>query len=306
VDVRDESRAAVAAGPLGRHVAYHGYRFDTGAPGTHRGLPSPYLTLIVSLDEPLAMRGDAGVVRRDLVLGGLHAEPVTIVHDGRQHGVHVVLDPIAARALLGAPTAALAGGDAGSLDALDVLGRDAVELHERVSEQPGWAARFAVLDEILTRRITAGHETGSGPGAAVRPEVRWAWRRLVAGGASVRDTAAQVGWSERHLSRRFAAEFGVGPKVAARLARFDRARRRIAAQATAGHPLGLADVAAEEGYADQAHLAREFAALAGCAPSRWVAEEVGYVQDGGGPVPEDSLHERQDASHAGLAHPPRP
>jgi AraC-like DNA-binding protein len=301
VDVRDEGRAAVGAGPLGRHVAYHGYHFDTGAPGTHRGLPSPFLTLIVSLDEPLAMRGDAGVVCRDVVLGGLHAQPVTIVHDGRQHGVHVVLDPVAARALLGAPTAALAGGDAGSLDAFDVLGRDAVELHERVSAQPDWAARFAVLDEILGRRIAGVSERASG----VRPEVRWAWRRLVAGGSSVRDTAAQVGWSERHLARRFAAEFGVGPKVAARMARFDRARRRIAAQAAGGRPLGLADVAAEEGYADQAHLAREFAALAGCAPSRWVAEEVGYVQDAGGPVPEDSHHERQDASHAGLAHPPR-
>ncbi len=273
----------MARGALGRHVAYHGYRFDTGAPGTHRGLPSPYLTLIVSLDAPLAMQGDTGVVRRDTVVGGLHAEPVTIVHDGRQHGVHVVLDPVAARALLGAPTSALSGGGTGALDAADVLGRDAVELHERVSGLAGWTARFAVLDEILGRRIAAGR----GAGLGVRDEVRWAWRRLVAGGTSVRDAAADVGWSERHLSRRFAAEFGVGPKVAARMARFDRARRRIAAQAVTGHPLGLADVAADEGYADQAHLAREFTALAGCNPSRWVAEEVGYVQDGVGPVPEN-------------------
>jgi AraC-like DNA-binding protein len=36
----------------------------------------------------------------------------------------------------------------------------------------------------------------------------------------------------------------------------------------------LADLAADCGYFDQAHLAREFRALAGCPPSQWLAEEV--------------------------------
>ncbi len=34
---------------------YSGYRQAGLAPGRHRGLPSPYLTLIVTLDEPLAV-----------------------------------------------------------------------------------------------------------------------------------------------------------------------------------------------------------------------------------------------------------
>ncbi len=41
-----------------------------------------------------------------------------------------------------------------------------------------------------------------------------------------------------------------------------------------GLPAGrcIADVAAECGYADHAHLVREFRALAGCTPSKYVAE----------------------------------
>ena len=34
------------------------------------------------------------------------------------------------------------------------------------------------------------------------------------------------------------------------------------------------------GYFDQAHLAREFRALAGCPPSQWLAEEFRNVQAG--------------------------
>ncbi len=40
----------------------------------------------------------------------------------------------------------------------------------------------------------------------------------------------------------------------------------------------LARLAAEAGYYDQAHLAREFRGLAGCSPSAWLAEEFRNVQ----------------------------
>jgi AraC-like DNA-binding protein len=40
----------------------------------------------------------------------------------------------------------------------------------------------------------------------------------------------------------------------------------------------LADLAAAAGYYDQAHLAAEFRLLAGCPPSRWLAEEFRFFQ----------------------------
>jgi AraC-like DNA-binding protein len=47
-----------------------------------------------------------------------------------------------------------------------------------------------------------------------------------------------------------------------------------------GTPHRLADLAVTCGYFDQAHLAREFRALAGCPPSQWLAEEFRNVQAG--------------------------
>jgi hypothetical protein len=52
-----------------------------------------------------------------------------------------------------------------------------------------------------------------------------------------------VGWSSRLLSQRFHAEFGLTPKAAARVVRFDRARRLLQRRAAAGQPPALADLA---------------------------------------------------------------
>ena len=74
--------------------------------------------------------------------------------------------------------------------------------------------------------------------------------------------ARDVGWSRRRLHERFTGEFGVAPKEAARLHRFDHARRLV----DAGRD--LAAVAFEAGFADQAHLSREWRALTGRAPTQ--------------------------------------
>ncbi len=84
----------------------------------------------------------------------------------------------------------------------------------------------------------------------------------------------ETGWSARHLSASLRRETGLSPKVAARVLRFDRARRLIAAAPASR----LADVAPACGYADQSHLDRDFREFAGAAPSRWLADEVRNVQ----------------------------
>ncbi len=114
------------------------------------------------------------------------------------------------------------------------------------------------------------------------PEIDWAWRRLIRSGGTARVSAlaAETGWSGRHLTSRFRAETGLTPKTAARVIRFHRARHLLAAHVAAGEPVRLADLAMTCGYFDQAHLAREFRALAGVPPSQWLAEEFRNVQAG--------------------------
>ena len=271
----DEHHRGIPAEPLRPYVAaYTGYRQRGVPPARHRGLPSPYLTLIFTLDEPLTIvahpdprqpPGEYGAL-----LGGLHSVPALITHAGAQSGIQVALRPLGARALLGLPAGELAALD---LPAEAVLGGVCAELREKLQSAAGWPERFAVLDEILLRRAAD---------ADVAPEVSWAWHELLREGGATRvsELAAGTGWSERHLTSRFRTEIGLAPKAAARVVRFDRARKLLVRKLTAGGDYLLADLAADCGYFDQAHLAREFRALAGCPPSQWLAEEFRNVQAG--------------------------
>jgi transcriptional regulator GlxA family with amidase domain len=107
--------------------------------------------------------------------------------------------------------------------------------------------------------------------------VVFAWRRLVNsdGGIPVRALAEETGWSRRHLASRFRSEIGLAPKEAARVLRFDRARRLLGRH---DRP-SLVDVANRCGYFDQAHLTRDWRQFAGCSPTVWMAEEFPSVQD---------------------------
>lgn len=88
----------------------------------------------------------------------------------------------------------------------------------------------------------------------------------LAAGATVAEVARDLGWSPRKLHRKSLAAFGYGPKTLARVLRFDRAL----SAARAGD--AFARVAADSGYADQAHLAREVRALAGKPLSELLAQ----------------------------------
>ncbi|MEV6967256.1 helix-turn-helix domain-containing protein [Hamadaea sp. NPDC051192] len=260
-----ETADRLAPLPL-RHAVgvYRGYHYSGQAPGVHRGLPSLGVTVVVSLAAPTLVALDAAETPRGYasLASGMTVGPAYIPHDGEQYGVQLELTPAGARDLLGLPAAALA---ALVVPLPELLGRDARELIERMAEAPGWPQRFDVLDEVLTRRL--GRVRERDPAA----EVAHAWDAIVtrAGAVRVDALAAEVGWSRRHLSARFAAEFGVSPKDAARIARFDRSHRLLRSE----QRLSLAEIAARCGYYDQPHLDREWRALAGAAPTAWLAEE---------------------------------
>lgn len=75
--------------------------------------------------------------------------------------------------------------------------------------------------------------------------------------SDIASVAWELGLSSRQLHRRCLDAFGYGPKMLQRVLRFDEAVKR----AWAGTP--FATIAAETGYADQAHLSREVREFAG-------------------------------------------
>jgi AraC-like DNA-binding protein len=99
------------------------------------------------------------------------------------------------------------------------------------------------------------------------PAVTWAARLLRDPQARTEDVAAEVGLSLRQLRRRCHAAVGYGPKTLQRVLRFRRFVSRIDAYPEGPDVPDLAAIAADAGYADQAHLTRECGKLSGLTPA---------------------------------------
>ncbi|WP_433478878.1 helix-turn-helix domain-containing protein [Spirillospora sp. CA-142024] len=92
----------------------------------------------------------------------------------------------------------------------------------------------------------------------------------------VDDLAADVGLGARSLQRLFHEYVGIGPKWVIRRFRMQEAAERAAS----GTAVDWATLAAELGYADQAHFTRDFTAAVGTSPARY-AREAGPGTIGG-------------------------
>ena len=96
-------------------------------------------------------------------------------------------------------------------------------------------------------------------------------KALVAGRVVGREVAAALRLSERQvrrLRRRFERSVGYGPRTLQRALRF---QRFLACAQQGGQ---LARLAADAGYADQAHLTRECGKLAGLTPTALARQRV--------------------------------
>jgi AraC-like DNA-binding protein len=143
----------------------------------------------------------------------------------------------------------------------------------RLDSAHTWRDRFAVVDRVFQRQLRP---------VVMRDAMAWAWRSLAIshGRRPVRQLARESGFSRRYFGEQFVTEFGIAPKAAARVFRFERACRLFLHS-----PRSIADVAAASGFHDQAHMVHEWHALAGCTPREWILGELPFLQDyeiGGG------------------------
>jgi AraC-like DNA-binding protein len=245
---------------------YIGYEQNDVTLPVHRGLPSRHVTLIISLQQPVRVTGQATTLSAQGLVGGLHTEPVLITQNRTQCGIHLELHPWAVRSLFGVSAAELSGRIVG----LDDVDRPTLaRLPDRLASTPSWSDRFRILDEVLA-------------GLAVEPqpvsaELGHAWQVMLNFGGRVRvaELADEIGWSRRHFGERFRAETGLTPKNVTRILRFERAGMLL----RRGN-IDLAGLAVVCGYYDQAHLSNEWRMLAGCSPRTWIREELPFLQDG--------------------------
>lgn len=231
---------------------------DRGDPIVHRELPLVGTPLILTFGAPYqlstAANPDLPIVSRPAFVAGLHHRYTTSRATGPNWSIQVDLTPVGAYRILGLPLEELTGR---AEAVTDVLGADGQRLIADVGAAANWEARFDLIEAFLWRRLERGRAETAG--------IAWAWRQLAAsyGGIPIGDLAGELAWSRRHFSQRFRRELGLPPKTLARQLRFVRAVTLIQRPSTRS----LADIAIRCGFADQAHLTREFRELAGVTPA---------------------------------------
>lgn len=164
----------------------------------------------------------------------------------------------------------------------------------------GWRDRRAPLaqlwDAATVDALTARLRAASGDEERLRLLLAAAGRRarptasdtfgrrladLVTADLPVAAVARDLGVSPRRVHQCCVDTFGLPPSVLRRTVRLHRAARL---HATGGPGQNLADLAQAAGYADQAHLSREFRALTGLSPRQALAAALPICSRHGGPV----------------------
>ncbi|MEQ1942814.1 AraC family transcriptional regulator [Mesorhizobium sp. VNQ89] len=232
-----------------------GYRETGGGRLRQVEAASLDIPLVISFGDPFAIglgRDPSDNERYGSFTSGLFAGPVTIDSFGASHCLQINFTPLGARQFFAMPMTELSERMV-ALD--DVLGAAGGSLREQLGATADWESRFDLAEAFVADRLAKAH--------APAADVAWAFDAIAATGGARRiaSIAREIGLSRKHLVDRFRREVGLGPKSVSRIVRM---RRALSA---AGSGDGWADIAADCGYADQAHMVREFRDLAGRTPS---------------------------------------
>ncbi|WP_375383285.1 helix-turn-helix domain-containing protein [uncultured Sphingomonas sp.] len=182
---------------------------------------------------------------------------VDLLLTGRLDSFTVHFAPTGLHALLGVPMDGLtdAGIDASALFCTQAI----ADLHDELAGASGLEARARIADRfLLARWMRRAPSAGTRLVAAALAHMR-RWP----GVDRTETLAARSGLSDRQFRRLFGEQVGIAPKRYARILRFEAA---VAARAAApDRP--WTDIAHDLGWFDQAHMDKDFRALAGAPPS---------------------------------------
>jgi AraC-like DNA-binding protein len=243
---------------------YCGYVESSARSLRRREVPFAGVPLIISFGPAIRVFSSAnaeGWAPHRSFVAGVDESYALTEYSGEQRGVQVNFTPIGAYLFFATPMDALAN----RVFALeDVLGADASRLTEQLHEARDWDARFALLDAVIGARLDAARPAS--------PAVAWAWRQLeeTRGQIAIGALAQEIGWSRKHLVAQFRAQIGLPPKVMARVLRF----RAAVARLEQADEDGMAAIAADCGYFDQAHFINDFRRFAGIAPSEYLRRRL--------------------------------
>jgi AraC-like DNA-binding protein len=219
-------------------------------------LPDGCADIMVYEDQPPRVAGPDSVTRRAVVWDGLVI-------------VGIRLRPGACRAVLRCPAAGIINDTV----LLSDLIPGAEKLHHMLLSTASLHARLVALEQWVRSALER---------ATWQDRAVIAACRLLGAGSKidVGDAASRLDWNARTMHRQFVAACGYGPKHLQRIMRIQETLR-LANK----HPNEqLAELAAAAGYADQAHMTRDFRDITGFTPRACLAQ----ISPGWGAWIEDS------------------
>jgi AraC-like DNA-binding protein len=256
------------AGRLGMYVrAFQVFSATQPAGASVLDFGGADVSVPVCFGDPVLVEDWEGAEVPSAAVVGPRRQAVWLRFGGTVDQVNISFFPGAAGAFTGLPMPELVGRMAPPDEVWPAGFREAVaELEPLPTGQ-----RIRGLAELLLARLEPRREPG--------PQVREAIRLIRAsrGRITVRWLAGQLNLSISQLERSFTRHVGVGPKLLARQTRIS----SLAAEAmTLANP-GWALLAAKYGYADQAHLARDFRELTGLTPTglAGAGPDADFLQD---------------------------
>lgn len=255
---------------------YCGWMERTTRPVARLETASTVVPLIFNFGPPyrIASPGrapESGETHHSFV-AGLYDSWVTVESQCISLALQVNLTPLGARRVLHCDMSELVGR---TVDVRDVLGADGQRITEAMGNCASWAARCALLDAFLRRRVQ--HDV------RIPHEVRAAWTLLEErrGNVRIRELTDTTGWSAKRLIAAFRTHLGLPPKSLARVMRFESVIAEVNTQAVTPSGVDWTRRALESGYFDQSHLIRDFTQFAGISPSAYLR---GRLPAGGGVV----------------------
>jgi AraC-like DNA-binding protein len=216
------------------------------------------MALMIHLDKPTAtyfVDGQTHTIRVPL-LAGPYSRPFEIDPSRSTAVLGVVFRPGAARMFFPVASHELHNRDA----ALSELRPDEADrLLNEVCLARDEEARLRAMEGYLYGKLLMGR--------SVPAAVRYGVRQLSRGGMrSIGHIQADTGLSHTRFIQIFREHVGLTPKLFCRVRRFRAVLDRLAK----GMPVSWAEVAADCGYFDQAHLIRDFRAFAGITPGEYL------------------------------------
>lgn len=243
----------------------------------HRYPPHTHDTWTVLLVDRGAIRYDLDDHAHGSTSSTVTLLPPHVVHDGRA----ARRDGFVKRVLY-IPTTELsedlvgAAVDNPSIDDLQLRG-SLDQLHRHLWDRDDALAGETVLAAVVDRlRSHLVGRAGSGDAAAARPgdprladQLRQLLDSRLFEPVTLQAAGGLLAANPTHLARSFSAAYGISPHAYVIGRRIDEARNRL----LAGQP--AAQVAAEAGFHDQAHLTRHFRRHLGTTPSRYAQGSTG-------------------------------